>query len=85
MNKVDKAVLIICILIFSVFVFMTGRLRGYTEGYSKGKDAGIGIALDTVYKIIEKQVNNDSTVTHFTIAQPDTVSYFLSAKTIQQH
>jgi hypothetical protein len=78
-----QSIKIVFVIVLCIIWYNTGYQIGKTAGYSKGVDKGIGLALDTVYKIIEKQVDNDSIVTHFTIAHPDTVGYFLSAKTIK--
>ena len=66
--------------------FGIGILKGYNNARTGlieiGKQEGINIALDTVNKIMSKQVHSDSTISKVTFVNKDTVTYFLSNKTI---
>jgi hypothetical protein len=53
----------------------------YNIGYSKGGDAGAGQALDTINKIVQKQLKSDTSVTRLILINPDTNTYILSRKT----
>ena len=58
--------------------------KGGRIGYIKGYGDCIDRALDTMNKIIQKQITNDtSTVTKLTIIAPDTISVILSRKTLR--
>jgi len=65
-------------------VVTIGYNRGVRQGYIHGYGDGVDRALDTMSKIVEKQMHNDSdTVTRLTIISPDTLSVVLSNKTLK--
>ncbi len=72
--------LIIPIVCF-IFVIL-GFISSYNIGYRNGSDYGFVTALDTVHKICEKQINNDSVVTKLVLIKKDTVTYILSSKRV---
>lgn len=72
--------LIIPVLCF-IFVIL-GFISSYNIGYRNGSDYGFVTALDTVHKICEKQINNDSVVTKLVLVKKDTVAYILESKEV---
>lgn len=72
-------------LIVSIFCFIfviLGFISSYNIGYRNGSDYGFVTALDTVNKICEKQINNDSVVTKLVLLKKDTVAYILESKRV---
>lgn len=66
---------------FVAFPFM---LKWAQEKEEVAYEKGIEQALDTVYKIVDRQVASDSTVTKLILViDKDTLSYTLSKKTIK--
>lgn len=72
--------LIIPIVCF-IFVIL-GFISSYNIGYRNGSDYGFVTALDTVHKICEKQIKNDSVVTKLVLIKKDTVAYILESKRV---
>src|SRR5574343_253864 len=72
--------LIIPIVCF-IFVIL-GFISSYNIGYRNGSDYGFVTELDTVHKICEKQIKNDSVVTKLVLIKKDTVAYILESKRV---
>jgi hypothetical protein len=57
--------------------------------YDSGRNVGIGIGvvgtLDTVNKIMKKQIDSDTSVTMLVLVNPDTNVYFLSRRTVLEN
>ena len=69
------------IIVCFIFVIL-GFISSYNIGYRNGSDYGFVTALDTVNKICEKQINNDSVVTKLVLLKKDTVAYILESKRV---
>lgn len=68
--------------VIGYFIVTLAFNRGTRYGYVRGYGDGIDRALDTVSKIVQKQVDSDTSSTNLTIQSTDTVSVTLSRKTL---
>lgn len=71
------------ILIIITVISFTCYKSGYNKGYTKGVDDGIKTTLDTIKKICNNQIENDTSISKLYIINPDTNIYILSKKHIK--
>ena len=83
-NKDLIQVIIACLLGISIiFVTTFSKKQGWKDGYMKGFEDGVTIALDSVNVIATQQLNNKSISSKFLIQTTDTLEVILSPKTIK--
>lgn len=72
---------VLMVTMITFFMYRAGYRAGKTAGFHEGASKGINCALDTVKKILYKQLDNDSCATKL-IFDGDTTSYVLTKKTL---
>lgn len=81
-----KAILIIIILVMVAISSVVYNRHVYYNGWENGADFGYTAALDTVKKIIEKELKSDRRmITEIEIVGTDTCKYYLSKKNLPKN
>lgn len=77
-----KLLLVLAIAVIFTISFWFSYRTGYERGWDKGANDLFFATIDTVQKICEKQLKSDTTTTALNLISKDTITYYLSRKTI---